>query len=122
MQNGFAFRPFTDKCHLLHFNDNKVRPLFMTHEAFLVSISIFTMLYPRPSCRPQSPHPPSLACGDVPQVRCRALLRLSPTALPHPPSLACGDVPQYRFQSRREKHVYDLGSVHEPCPISKLYA
>ena len=50
MQNGFAFRPFTDKCHLLHFNDNK-----------------------------------------------------------------------YRFQSRREKHLYDLGSVQEPCPIHKMY-
>jgi hypothetical protein len=25
MQNGYAFRPVLDKCHLMHFNDNKYR-------------------------------------------------------------------------------------------------
>jgi len=45
MQNGFSFRPFTDKCHLLHFNDNKVRPLFMIHDAFLIYFHFHSLCF-----------------------------------------------------------------------------
>jgi hypothetical protein len=49
MTNFYEFKPHLNRCHLLHFNDNK-----------------------------------------------------------------------YRFQSRRDKHKFDAGSIFEPCPMAKM--